>query len=153
MDPKLDVHGQACGTIITKNEEERRKKVVNEDIFEFKGQKYDTVLLMMNGIGVVGTLSKFEKFLSHLKNLLHKNGQVVFDSSDIRYLYKKTELPADHYYGESIISSRTKKGNGFNWLYIGQELFIDLSTKHRWITQILYQDGYDQYLARLIKKV
>ncbi len=108
---------------------------------------------MMNGIGVVGTLSKFEKFLSHLKNLLHKNGQVVFDSSDIGYLYKKTELPADHYYGEINYQFQDQKGKWFNWLYIGQELFIDLSTKHGWITQILYQDGHDQYLARLINTV
>lgn len=75
------------------------------------------------------------------------------DSSDIRYLYKETELPADHYYGEINYQFQDQKGKWFNWLYIGQELLVELSTKHRWITQILYQDGHDQYLARLIKNV
>jgi len=128
---------------------------VNKAIFEFKGHKFDTILLLMNGIGVVGTLSKFEKFLNHLKNLLHKNGQVLFDSSDIRYLYKETELTADHYYGEINYQFQyeDQKGKWFKWLYIDPELLIDLSEKHRWKAQILYQDTHDQYLARLINTV
>ena len=79
----------------------------------------------------------------------------MFDSSDIRYLYKKTELPIEHYYGEIKYQFQyeDQKGKWFKWLYIDQELLIDLSAKHGWITQIIYQDANDQYLARLIKKV
>ncbi|MCZ6520967.1 MAG: methyltransferase domain-containing protein [Bacteroidetes bacterium] len=128
------------------------KRVVKEDVFKFRGQKFDTILLMMNGIGVVGTLAKFEQFLIHLKDLLYSGGQVLFDSSDIRYLYKKTELPMEHYYGEIKYQFQYEDQKG-KWFYIDQELLIDLSTKHGWITQIIYQDANDQYLARLIKKV
>ena len=110
--PEGTFTAKPVGLLLPKMKKRGEKKVVNEDIFEFMGQKYDTVLLMMNGIGVVGTLSKFEKFLSHLKNLLHKNGQVAFDSSDIRYLYKKQNCRPITIMEKSIISSRTKKGSG-----------------------------------------
>jgi 2-polyprenyl-3-methyl-5-hydroxy-6-metoxy-1,4-benzoquinol methylase len=75
--------------------------IICEDFYKFEGQKYDTLLLLMNGIGLAGDVDGFRKLLQHSKELLTENGQLIFDSSDISYLYKDYNIkkPA-HYFGE-----------------------------------------------------
>lgn len=76
------------------------QKAFQGNIFEFNAPPFDTLLLLMNGIGLVGTLSGLQLFLQHAKTLLAPHGQLLFDSSDVAYLYKKSTLPTDKYYGE-----------------------------------------------------
>jgi hypothetical protein len=54
----------------------------------------------MNGIGLTGTLTGLQLFLQQAKILLAKNGQLLFDSSDVAYLYNNGAKPTDRYYGE-----------------------------------------------------
>lgn len=63
--------------------------VIVSDIYEFDRQKFDTILLLMNGAGIGGTIDGLQKLLLHLKKLLNENGQILMDSSDIKYLLKK----------------------------------------------------------------
>ncbi len=58
------------------------------DFFDVKEESYDTVLMLMNGIGIAGTLSNLEKTLHHAKSLLNAKGKILCDSSDIKYLYE-----------------------------------------------------------------
>ena len=58
------------------------KKVLCADVFRLAGRKkYDTLLLMMNGIGLTGTLSGLRDFLRTSRALLHPGGHLIFDSS------------------------------------------------------------------------
>ncbi|HAL50671.1 MAG TPA: SAM-dependent methyltransferase, partial [Sphingobacterium sp.] len=57
--------------------------IICEDFYKFEGQKYDTLLFLMNGIGLAGDVDGFRKLLQHSKELLTENGQLIFDSSDI----------------------------------------------------------------------
>jgi len=126
--------------------------IICEDFYKFEGQKYDTLLLLMNGIGLAGDVDGFRKLLQHSKELLTENGQLIFDSSDISYLYKDYNIkkPA-HYFGEIQYQYeyKGKKGNLFKWLYLDQDLLIKISHEMGWVVQILYEDENDQYLVRM----
>ena len=48
--------------------------------------KYDTLLFLMNGIGIARNLKGLKTFLIKAKSLLNKEGKIVLDSSDISYI-------------------------------------------------------------------
>ena len=128
--------------------------VIAEDFFNFKPTvKYNTLLFLMNGIGITGTILGFENFLSTAKEWLGKNGQLIFDSSDIGYLYEDVSIPKpkDRYHGEITYQYEYKgtKDKPFNWLYLDINTLIHLGHKHQWVVQVLYEDDMDQYLVRM----
>jgi precorrin-6B methylase 2 len=124
------------------------------DFFDLKAQKFDTILMMMNGIGFIGQLSRFEAFLAKANELLLPGGQIVFDSSDISYLYEAVKKPEDKYFGEISFQFEYKgqKGDWFDWVYIDKDRLSELADKAGWFVYFLHQDENDQYLVRLIKK-
>jgi SAM-dependent methyltransferase len=127
------------------------EKVINEDIFYFCRNKFDTLLLLMNGVGLVGTLQKLKQFLQHSKNLLNPNGQLIFDSSDVAYLYNGNLPTGQDYYGEILYQYEYKKQktDWFKWLYIDKTTLQAIALNEGWATEILFEDEYDQYLAKL----
>lgn len=54
-------------------------------------ETYDTILMLMNGIGIVGTLAELPRFFQHISNLLSQGGQLILDSSDISYIFEENE--------------------------------------------------------------
>ena len=100
------------------------KKVLEQDFFTLEGQ-YDTILMLMNGIGIVGTLERLPEFFKQLDKILAPGGQVLCDSSDISYVFEDEEGMIDipnemNYYGEHSFQMQYKDtiGEPFNWLYI-----------------------------------
>jgi SAM-dependent methyltransferase len=126
------------------------KHAITKDIFTYHGEKFDTLLLMMNGIGLCDNIQQLRLFLQHTKSLLHKGGQLIFDSSDIAYLYEEG-LPQEYYYGELSYQYvyKGQKTDWFKWLYIDQEKLKAVAAEEGWLTEILYENDMDQYLARL----
>jgi len=127
------------------------QQIVRADIFAFKGKQFDTLLFLMNGIGIAQTLAGLKQLLEHCKLLLKKGGQLLFDSSDIRYLYEEGLNMPDYYFGEIHFQYEYdgNKGAPFSWLYIDQETLISLGHQLGWIVQILYEEDDDQYLVRM----
>lgn len=62
------------------------KQILNKDILQTVGS-WDTILFMMNGLGIGGSLAGVWGLLAHCKSLLAPGGQILFDSTDIRHLY------------------------------------------------------------------
>jgi SAM-dependent methyltransferase len=72
-------------------------------LYKLKDKKYDTILLLMNGIGLCGKLSKLPALLEHLKGLLNENGVILTDSSDLSYMLEDRSYyleKSEAYYGE-----------------------------------------------------
>ena len=67
------------------------KKAKVQDIMTLENEKFDTILLLMNGTGIFGTLKETPKFLQKLKSLFNPNGQILIDSSDIIYMFDDDE--------------------------------------------------------------
>ncbi len=123
-----------------------------QDIFSYNPSvKYDTLLLLMNGIGLSGSLAGLTQLLIHLKGLLNTGGQILFDSSDISYLYENINKPTDKYYGEIAYQYQYKnlKTTWFNWLYIDKDTLNGVAKETGFKAKVLLEDDYDQYLAQL----
>lgn len=146
----LEISSNACQIM----KERGVRNILNQNIFDYRSEKFDTLLLLMNGVGLCETVIGLIEFLKVAGNLLKPNGQLIFDSSDISYLYEDSSLPTDRYYGEISYQYeyKTQKSNWFKWLYIDQDLLIQIANEQDWNCVIIYEDDMDQYLAKLIKK-
>lgn len=127
------------------------EKVVNKDIYCYQEEKFDTLLLLMNGIGLTGTTEGLRRFLQHTRTLLHTGGQLIFDSSDVAYLYEGDIPVLDHYYGEikCRYEYKKQKTDWFTWLYIDPVTLGLIATSEGFQAEVMFEDGNDQYLARL----
>ena len=135
------------------------KKSICGDIFSLHGMKFDTIILLMNGIGVAGTLRHLDQFLSKIKALLAPDGRVLLDSSDIIYMYDTEEIDlltmreiaSDKYYGEVSFSMEYagNRSNTFGWLYLD---FVTLKAKCSTLglsCELVMNGKHYDYLARL----
>ena len=127
------------------------KQAIEGNILTYKEDTYDTLLFMMNGIGLTGSIAGLKAFLQHVKGLINPDGQLVFDSSDLSYLYQEIPFPLNGYYGEVSFRYEYKsiKGNWFKWVYVDQKTLIDIAQQSGWDAKIVFEDDHDQYLARL----
>jgi len=126
------------------------------NLWDLKSEKFDTILSLMNGVGLCGTLGMLPSFMAHLKSLLNPNGQVLIDSSDIIYMFEdedgKVNLPEDgHYYGEVEFSFKYKKEKSgiFPWLYIDYDLFKHYAEESGFDCKLIYEGEHYDYLAQL----
>ncbi|WP_266205804.1 class I SAM-dependent methyltransferase [Pontibacter kalidii] len=133
------------------------KQVLQKDVFKLKGARYDTLLMLMNGIGIAGTLAGLERFLEHAKTLLHPGGQILLESADILYMYEEEDgsvmldLNAG-YYGEVKYNMKYKdqESGWFNWLFIDASILEDYAQQHGYTCEVLLQGEAGNYLARLV---
>ena len=133
------------------------KKVFEQDFFTLKGQ-YDTILMLMNGIGIMGTLERMSVIFKLLDRILAPGGQVLCDSSDICYVYETDdgiiELPDDmEYYGELSFQMQYKDtiGEPFDWLYIDADTLMMKAEENGYAVEVLAEGNHYDYLARITK--
>jgi len=82
---------QRCGTAVVAIENGRElvrimeergvRNAIRADFRFWHGPRFDSVLLLMNGIGPVGTLAGLDRFLAHARRFLHPGGQLLVDSA------------------------------------------------------------------------
>lgn len=127
------------------------KSVYCQDFLKFNSEtKFDTLLFLMNGIGIVGDLEGLDLYLQHAKKLLESTGQIILDSSDLRN--GETELDfSGEYFGifEYQMQFEQIIGEKYNWLYIDQELLIDKAKQNGYNCEIIYEQEDGSFLARL----
>lgn len=135
------------------------QEVACHDIFDAaltQGEKFDTILMLMNGIGLTGTLEGLDRFLAHAKHLLVPGGQILATSSDISYLYEDEEgaLVFDlngPYYGEVEYTMQyaNETGSVFRWIFTDPALLQDYAEAAGYEVEFLEEDDQQQYLVRL----
>lgn len=152
----LDITGMdISAAAVTIMKQRGLKQAIAGNILTYKipegAAKYDTLLFMMNGIGLTGSIPGLKSFLNHAKQFIRKDGQLIFDSSDLSYLYLEIPFPDKGYFGEVSFRYEYKgiKGNWFKWIYIDQKTLQDIATQTGWHTEVIFEDENDQYLARL----
>lgn len=133
------------------------KKVIHSDICDYSGTKFDTILLLMNGIGLAGRIDELKSFLNHLKELLNPDGQILLDSSDIIYMFEEDVdggfwVPnTGNYYGEVEFTMEYKglKSDPFNWLYIDFKRLEKVAEQLNLSCELVCEGPHYDYLARL----
>lgn len=129
------------------------------DIYHYRGETFDTILLLMNGIGIAGTLEGYGRLLDHLKGLLAPGGQILFDSSDISYLFEEEDgsqwidLANDRYYGEMdyTVTYKEKITATFPWLYLDRETLEKIAEENGYVTEFPAEGDDNNFLARLTR--
>lgn len=124
------------------------------DILQLENEKYDTILLLMNGTGIFQKLEFVNKYLQYLKSLLTHKGQILIDSSDLRYMYDEGsimipgELP---YYGELLYTVHYKQWTSetFNLLYMDKKTFENACETNGLSFEVITKGKNYDYLARL----
>lgn len=120
-------------------------------------ETFDTILLLMNGTGIFQELKQTQKYLKHLKSLLKPNGQILIDSSDIKYMYEDDDggfwmdLNAE-YYGELdyYLSYKGETEKPMKWLYLDFETLSQECKKAGLTCEKIMDGEHFDYLARLI---
>lgn len=150
----LDVLAVDISEPAVKTMKERGINTIKKDIFELNDIGFDTILLLMNGLGLGGAPEKTTELLSHLKTLLNPGGKIVGDSADLIDLYREEDGSVlleltGNYYGEVqyMLEYKGIKGNLFDWLFIDYNL-LDECAKAAGLTCSLVAEGNtDNYLA------
>lgn len=133
------------------------RNVIQQDIFNFSNQKFDTILLLMNGTGIAGTLDGLDVLLHHLKSLLNPEGQILIDSSDLIYLFEQEDgsamidISADKYYGELMFQTEYKNWTSqpFPWLYVDQNNLENSIEKNQLKLNKVFRGEHFDYLAQI----
>lgn len=132
------------------------KNVIAGNIYDYDGPKFDSLLMLMNGIGLVGTLEGLAEFLVKAKNFITKEGQIIFDSSDIIHLFEDEDgsylidLTAE-YYGQIQywMEFNTIKGDKFDWLYVSYPVLEEYAAVAGFKVNLIYVGELNHYLVSL----
>lgn len=118
--------------------------------------KFDTILLLMNGTGIAGKLSRLPLLLNRLKELMAEGAQILIDSSDLKYIYENEDGSMDidlggNYYGEVDYQMVYKnvKGDSFDWLYVDPTLLTASCKQCGLKCEIIEEGEHYDYLAQI----
>ena len=126
---------------------------------EHFSEQYDTILLLMNGSGIIGNIEGMERFFLRMKQLLKSEGRIYMDSSDLKYLFEEEDGSylidiADDYYGVVDFRMQYKqvKGDTFDWLYIDFDTLAYYAEQYGFSAELVSQGEHYDYLAVLKMK-
>ena len=132
------------------------KKAKVQDIMTVENEKFDTILLLMNGTGIFGTLKETPLFLEKLKSLLNPSGQILIDSSDIIYMFDDDDdggkwIIGNGYYGELTftVSYKSEIEETFPWLYLDYNTLQNAAFANGLECELIVEGAHYDYLAKL----
>lgn len=129
------------------------KKVIRANIFHYTQQRFDTLLMLMNGIGLTEDLNGLERFLNHAHTLIRPGGRLIFDSTDM-----SVEIPnaanknkEEEYFGtvKYRMQWRNLEGAPFKWLYVAAPPLRMICKKTGWEMQVVFEDNDGHFLVML----
>ena len=119
-------------------------------------EQFDTILLLMNGSGIIGNIEGMERFFLRMKLLLKPEGCIYMDSSDLKYLFEEDDGSflidiADDYYGlvDFRMQYKQVKGDTFDWLYIDFDTLAYYADQYGFTAEMICEGEHYDYLARL----
>ncbi len=138
----------------------RKRKLAHPkhgNLFSIQNKKFDTLLMLMNGIGICGSIDGLNLFFQFIKSILSPHGQIIADSTDLVKLYPLETLQTKDnttYYGETqfIMSYKTIVGQTFDWLYIDFDTLSFYANLNEFFCEKIIEDKSGKYLARMIMK-
>ena len=132
------------------------KNAKAQDIMKLENEKFDTILLLMNGTGIFGTLKETPNYLQKLKSLLNPNGQILIDSSDIIYMFDDDKdggkwISGNQYYGELTftITYKNEIEEPFPWLYLDYNTLQYAALANGLQCELILEGEHYDYLAKL----
>ncbi len=132
-------------------------KARKADFFKEQEGDFDTLLFLMNGIGIAGNLANLDATLLHAKKLVTAHGKLICDSTDIKYLYEDDNGGMwvdlnNEYYGNFRFQMHYKnqQTDVFDWLYVDFENLKQAAERTGWKAVKRFSDN-DHFLAELTR--
>ena len=139
--------------VMTERGLDARKVNFYDDSFD---ERFDTVLMLMNGTGIIGNLDSMPVFFDRIRKLLNPGGSLIIDSSDLRYLFEEEDGSlmidlADDYYGQLDYQMQYKDvlGEPFDWLYVDFDTLAYYAEENGFVAEMIAEGEHYDYLARL----
>lgn len=121
--------------------------------------KFDTILLLMNGTSIIGRLENMPMFFEQMRRLLNPGGTILMDSSDLKYLYENEDGSFDidlngEYYGLVDYEMRYKgiKGGKFDCLYADFDTLACCAEACGFTATLVKEGSHYDYLCSLTLK-
>lgn len=120
------------------------------------GESYDTILLLMNGTALAGTVEGLPRLLWTLAGLLASDGQVLVDSTDLVGGERSVELPGgfeEAYPGELQYQMEFDgvRGAPFPQLFLDPWTFRRIAGENGWDVELVWEGEGGEYLACLTR--
>ena len=138
------------------NEVMKQRGVKDSRLINLFDETFDTILMLMNGSGIIGTLDNMPVFFQRMKRILRPEGYILMDSSDLRYLFEEEDGSmlidlAGDYYGEVDFQMQYKdiKGDTFDWLYIDFQTLSLYASEYGFKAELIKEGKHYDYLAKL----
>jgi len=129
-----------------------------QDVYTISDNQYDTLLLLMNGSGIIGKLTHIDRFFLHLNTLLKPQGQILMDSSDIAYLFTEEDGSfwvdaSAGYYGEMQYQLKYKGliSDWFDWLYIDYNTLQNAANANGFLCELILEGAHNDYLVKMTR--
>jgi len=142
------------------------KNALCVDYRKMKEGDFDTLLLMMNGIGIVGDLQGLKHFLNQAKLLTKVNGQIICDSLDLtgenynisenpvtRKIFPNRDLERIRNSGQLkyIFEYQNSFYPSFDWLFLSPDRLSKYARETGWHSEIIQTQDDGKYLAHLTR--
>lgn len=129
------------------------KNIIHQNLFLLKKKKYKTILMLMNGLGICGSLDGCNLFLQFIKTILVRGGQVIAESTDLSSFFDDAnfDFSAEIYYGETefVMKYKNITSDPFDWLYIDFDTLEGLVNFNSLRCEKLHSDINGRYLVRI----
>ncbi len=151
----IDISPLSVEVMLERGVDARQINLYDESFTE----KFDTVLMLMNGTGIIGNLDNMPSFFSRMKRLLRPDGCLLIDSSDLRYLFEEEDGSlmidlADDYYGLLDYQMQYKDvlGEPFDWLYVDFDTLAFYAEENGFEAELVAEGEHYDYLAKITVK-
>lgn len=134
------------------------QKPYHRNVLNLRNSCYDTILMLMNGIGIVGSLDGLNLFIQHLDSLLSPGGQLLVDSTDLtgKFIETGDTVYDDEgtYCGETdfVMIYKGIRSDPFSWLYVDFERLLSICNFHGFGCEKLIEIEEKHFLAKIFRR-
>lgn len=128
------------------------------DFAAVNGERFDTIVLLMHGIGLVGTLEGLTSFFDQARNHLDNHGRIIFDSADLGIVMPEqfeeglAEWRSGGLYPGEVeyrLTYEAFEGEPYPWLFVDPITLADRARIAGLRSQIVDRGGRGTFLARV----
>jgi SAM-dependent methyltransferase len=150
----VDVSPEAVHVMRERGVEDAR----HGDLDAVAGERFDTILLLMHGIGLVGTLGGLATFLDLAHRHLNGGGQIIFDTADlglvipVRFDEELDDWRSGASYPGEVeyrLSYGCFEGEPYPWLFVDPTTLVERAVVAGFHAEVVARGDRGTYLARI----
>lgn len=130
------------------------RQTLHDNLFNLDLTPFDTLLMLMNGIGICGSIDGLNLFLQFVRPLIERGGQVIADSTDLSVFCddEQAEISkSQRYYGETdfVMTFDDIQGEPFDWLYVDFPTLDYYATLHGLSCDLIIMEQDGKFLVKI----